>query len=366
MAATRPIAQVVPEDILAGFQEELGVDEKSRAPAELERELRARVDTYLVGVFTSTQSETSQRWTFEQEIKRPYYHVTELDDEQLENWRRYLDFEEKQGNYARTKFLYERCLVTCANYEEFWFRYLRWTHAQTSITKEVRNEEVRFIYIRASCIFISIAQPTIRLYYARFEESIGRADTAIAIHEAILANAPGDLETIVSLVNTHRRQYGVDAAIKVLKAQLNSGENSRSDRGALVVELARLHWKVKGETDQARSTFKKQQEHCDASPQYWVGYFDFELSQPTSLKEEAARHERIKALYNHIRSTSKLIKIDTDTFFEVSRRYLEHLLDRGDKDAMQEYIQLDRELHGPPSVRKLKTDAPKAVAANGS
>lgn len=366
MAAQRPVAQVVPEDVLAGFQQELGGDEKQTAPAEVERELRARVDAYLLSLFNSTQAETSQRWTYEQEIKRPYYHVTELDDDQLDNWRRYLDFEEGKGDYARTKFLYERCLVTCANYEEFWFRYIRWTLAQMSIAKEVRNEEVRIIYSRASCIFVSIAQPSIRLNYARFEESIGRADTAIAIHEAILATAPGDLETVLSLVNTHRRQYGVDAAIKVLKTQLNTGENGRSDRGALVAELARLHWKVKGDADEARQTFQKQQEHCDNSPEFWIAYFDFELNQPTSLKEEASRHQHIKALFDHIRSTSKLIKNHTDTFFELSRRYLDHLLDRGDKDAMQEYVRLDRELNGPSSVRILRIDVPKVPIANGS
>ncbi|USW57808.1 Putative tetratricopeptide-like helical domain superfamily [Septoria linicola] len=368
MAAQRPIADIAPSDVVAQFQKEIEQEngQKQSILAEVERELRARVDAYHLEVFQRTQAETSKRWTYEQEVKRPYYHVTELDDGQLDNWRKYLDFEEVEGDYARIKFLYERCLVTCANYEEFWFRYVRWTLSQTSRTAEVRNEEARIIYSRASCTYVSIAQPTIRLNYARFEESIGKADTAIAIHEAILARAPGDLETIISLVNTHRRQYGVDAAISVLNSHVGSSEYNPSIRGALVAELARLLWKVKGDIIEARKTFQKQQQWFADSSEFWREFFDFELNQPTSQKEEPSRHKRIKAVFEDVRHKSRL---PGEEFSDIHRKYFNHLLDRGDKDAMQEYTELDRELNGPPSVvaaSKKRLVGKDASQANGS
>lgn len=41
---------------------------------------------------------------------------------QLKNWKEYLDFETEQGDKDRIIILYERCLIACALYEEFWIR----------------------------------------------------------------------------------------------------------------------------------------------------------------------------------------------------------------------------------------------------
>ena len=62
---------------------------------------------------------------FHHQIIVPYFHVKALDEGQLKNWRAYLDFEEKEGDLSSTVDLYERALVPCALYEEFWIRYAR-------------------------------------------------------------------------------------------------------------------------------------------------------------------------------------------------------------------------------------------------
>jgi len=36
---------------------------------------------------------------FEASIKRPFFHVKPLDEDQLENWHQYLDFVEKNGDF---------------------------------------------------------------------------------------------------------------------------------------------------------------------------------------------------------------------------------------------------------------------------
>ena len=36
-------------------------------------------------------------------IKRPYFHVKPLDDTQLANWHKYLDYTEKEGDTARVR-----------------------------------------------------------------------------------------------------------------------------------------------------------------------------------------------------------------------------------------------------------------------
>ena len=48
--------------------------------------------------------------------------VMNVDNAQLRNWRTYLDFEASNGDELRTIFLYERCVIACAQYEEFWLK----------------------------------------------------------------------------------------------------------------------------------------------------------------------------------------------------------------------------------------------------
>ena len=153
LAQTRPLTDLAPPDLLSQFRAELDaaagqIAPGAKADAEVERDLRLRVDSHHLEIFSKTQTETTKRWTYESEIKRPYFHVTELDEGQLANWKKYLDFEEAEGSYSRTQFLYERCLVTCAHYDEFWLRYARWMSAQPE-----KEEETRNIYQRASTIY---------------------------------------------------------------------------------------------------------------------------------------------------------------------------------------------------------------------
>lgn len=54
------------------------------------------------------------------QIKRPYFHVKPLERSQIRNWKEYLEFEISHGNYKRIVVLFERCLIACALYEEFW------------------------------------------------------------------------------------------------------------------------------------------------------------------------------------------------------------------------------------------------------
>ena len=41
---------------------------------------------------------------------------------QLKNWKEYLDYEIEQKDQSRIVILFERCLIACALYDEFWMR----------------------------------------------------------------------------------------------------------------------------------------------------------------------------------------------------------------------------------------------------
>ncbi|EEH47049.2 uncharacterized protein PADG_03147 [Paracoccidioides brasiliensis Pb18] len=347
MAQTRPVSELVPPELLSQFRAEVdgaaaGIPPGSKGEAEIERDLRLRIDTYHLEIFSRTQTETTKRWTYESEIKRPYFHVTELDEAQLSNWRKYLDFEEADGTFARVQFLYERCLVTCAHYDEFWLRYARWMLAQ-----EGKEEEVRNIYQRASTLYVPISRPEVRLHYAYFEELNGRVDVAKDIHSAILLTLPGHIETIVSLANLSRRHGGLEAAIEIYKSQLDSPQCDIQAKAAFVAEWAKLLWKVKGLPDDARQVFQKNQQWYPDSRPFWTSYLMFELEQPTSAETEDVQYQRIKQVIGDIRTKSSLPLAVAKELVQV---YMVYLLERGSNEAAKEYMTLDREVNGPQSV----------------
>jgi len=254
-----------------------------------------------------------------------------------------LDFEEAEGDYIRAVFLYERCLVTCAFYDEFWFRYARWMSAQ-----EGKQEEVRNIYQRASTLYVPISRPGVRLQYAYFEEMSERPDVARDIHQAILDRMPGHVETIVSWANLERRQSGLEAAIEVYKAQIDNPQVDLFAKAAFVVEWAILLWKIQGSVSEARQVFQKNQQWYLQSRHFWMKYIEFEIAQPTAVDKEAEHYTRIKQVHDDMIKKSRM---SLSTKKELSSYFLTYLQQRGTKEAMKEFLQVDRELNGPISIQ---------------
>lgn len=343
LSHTRPVSELVPAETLTRFRAEVEAETGGFAPRpelEVERDVRAKIDAMYYEVFTTTQAETNKRWTYESEIKRPYFHVTELEHPQLANWRRYLDFEEAEGSYPRVVCLYERCLVTCALYDEFWFRYARWMLAQ-----EGKDEEVRNIYARGAMLYVPVSRPGIRLQLAYFEESQGRVDIARDIHAAVLAKLPEAAEVVVSWANLQRRQAGLDAAIEVYRTHIDGAEADTFTKAALAAEWAYLLWRAKGSADEARVVFQENAQLYADSRVFWEKWLQFELDQPTLAggDAEALQGERITKILDDLRSKSRLSAGAKRELFEV---YLEYLQQRGGADSMKRFLTLDREIFG--------------------
>ena len=321
-----------------------------RSTLELDRQIRTKLDEWYYAAYTRTQADVTSRWPFEEKIERSYFHVTDLKDTEIENWRKYLDFEEAQGDFHRTCFLYERCLVACAMYEEFWLRYARWMFSQ-----ENHDEDCRQIYIRASCIFVPISQPTVRLNWARFEEKLGRTSLAHDIHEAILDQHPDHVETIISLAGVDRRHEGADAAVNMLEKYI--GQRNAHVGGVLAAEQARILWQSKRAPQEARQLFKEKSERFLESKEFWLKYMDFEIAQPSSDEEEA--HKRVKEIHETIRTRGRFSE---DASKALSHHYMEYLMDHGGKDAADEFMKLDREVNGYISSKNIELPHPKPAA----
>lgn len=154
---------------------------------------------------------------------------------------------------------------------------------------------------------------------------------------------PGHIETIIAWANMQRRAGGLDAAIAVYRAQIESSECDIYAKGALTAEWARLLWKVKGDVDAARQVFQKNHHWYLDSRYFWINYLMFELEQPTSSETEHQNYVRIKQVVEDIRKKSHLPPL---TIKDLVHIYMVYLQERGGKDAAKEYMELDREVNG--------------------
>ena len=334
---SRPLNEFLEEDLLASFRAELP-QEVFGNPAAEERALRERAHLYHMEIYQRTQTETTKRWPYESEIKRPYFHVKELDGQQLANWRKYLEFEEAEGNFDRTRFLYERCLVACALYDEFWFRYVRWLEGVGG-----HDEDTRYAFHRASTIFVPIVRPAIRYHYSLWEESKGHPAVARAILKSLTIKMPQLISTYVYLAHLDRRTKGIEAGIETIKDALASGKLDVYTSGALVAEWARMVWKVKGDADEARSIFEQHAHEYLDSKYFWINYLKFELDQPLDLDDPDVNHQHISAVFKRISTTARLPPL---TIRDLTEEYMQYLLER-QRGMVGEYIALDRENNGP-------------------
>ncbi|WVZ55947.1 hypothetical protein U9M48_006544 [Paspalum notatum var. saurae] len=146
---------------------------------------------------------------FELAIRRPYFHVKPLDNPELENWHNYLDFIEKEEDINKVIKLYERCVIACASYSEFWIRYVQCMEGKGSL--ELANNALA----RATHVFVK-KQPEIHLFSARFKELNGDISGARAEYQHLYSDlCPGFLEAIVKHSNMEHRLGDKESACSV-------------------------------------------------------------------------------------------------------------------------------------------------------
>ncbi|XP_059091219.1 uncharacterized protein LOC131886822 [Tigriopus californicus] len=90
---------------------------------KLKAGMKERIVASVVSQHEWVEEAVDKRFRFEEKIKRPYFHVKAMDLKQLKNWDAYLDFEIGEKDHERIVALFERCLIPCAQYEQFWEKY---------------------------------------------------------------------------------------------------------------------------------------------------------------------------------------------------------------------------------------------------
>ncbi|XP_015440277.1 PREDICTED: pre-mRNA-processing factor 39 isoform X1 [Dufourea novaeangliae] len=220
------------------------------------------------------------RWSFEEGIKRPYFHVKPLERCQLKNWKEYLDFEIEQKDQNRIIILFERCLIACALYDEFWMRFVRYLES----LKGDNVEKIRDVYSRA-CMVHHPKKPNLHLQWATFEEGQGNFEKAASILENIDNVLPNMLQVAYRRINLERRRGDLDKACTLYESYISNSKN-RTIANNIAVKYARFLCKVKNDVDKAIKVLLKATEKDKDNPRLYLQLIDLGMQRtPVDTQE---------------------------------------------------------------------------------
>ncbi|XP_011656771.1 pre-mRNA-processing factor 39 isoform X2 [Cucumis sativus] len=217
---------------------------------------------------------------FETAIRRPYFHVRPLNVAELDNWHSYLDFIEQEGDLNKVVKLYERCVIACANYPEYWIRYILCMQASDSM--DLANNALA----RASQVFVK-RRPEIHLFAARFKEQNGDIAGARASYQLVHSEiSPGLLEAIIKHANMEHRLGNLEDAYSVYEQAIaieRGKEHSRA-LSLLYAQYSRFQNLVCKNEGKAREILDKAVEHGELSKPLIEALIHFEAIQSTGKR----------------------------------------------------------------------------------
>ncbi|XP_010522533.1 PREDICTED: LOW QUALITY PROTEIN: pre-mRNA-processing factor 39-like [Tarenaya hassleriana] len=239
---------------------------------------------------------------FEMAIRRPYFHPRPLDIEERENWHNYLDFIENEGDFNKVVKLYERCLIACANYPEFWMWYA------SCAEENGRMDLAENALARATQIFVK-RDPRIHIFAARFKERNDDIAGARAAYRLVYSEiapgffseatagaraayrlvyseiAPGFFsEATIRHANMEHRLGNLDYAFSLYEQAtvIEKGKEHSSILPVLYVHCARFSFLVSGDAEESRRILVEALEHSQQPSSLLLqALLHFQTIQPT-------------------------------------------------------------------------------------
>ncbi|KAI6186544.1 hypothetical protein M3Y98_00144200 [Aphelenchoides besseyi] len=197
-------------------------------------------------LFRKNELAVSARLKFEMGIKRPYFHVKPLDRDQLLNWHNYLDFEIGEKDKKRIRILFERCMISCAFYEEMWIKHAAYYDSQNEI------ERARAIYREAVDVHCT-RKPGIYLAFSAFEEKHGDLSSSLDCLNDFDRRHPGYVAIAMRKIHVDRRRLAKEknpdysSIVNKFERLMKEPGTSRRIYSFYALKLARFHLKVQRE-----------------------------------------------------------------------------------------------------------------------
>lgn len=306
-------------------------------------------------VFQTTATKTNERWTYESKITRNYFHVVELEKDQLDNWDAYLDYMEESASRDETVALYERALIPGALYEGLWLRYARWLQKN----EQQSQEDVRNIYRRAAVV-VPRARPQVRYQWSLYEESVGNTSLARDILDSLSSSISTRQFTSEMVAEWVVYRVGLERRTAQTKKQFTDFmeselKNVRDDvRLPVYAALYAWHiWKVENKAKRAHDIFQRYYDKGVDSAFFCIRHFNFSLeTQPITYTHQLWEKLMVDAA------------VPPSTLTDISHVLMDSLQTSTEPNAMQLYLDVDREINSPLINRKLwkrKLNKPQAV-----
>ncbi|XP_040031075.2 pre-mRNA-processing factor 39 [Gasterosteus aculeatus] len=285
---------------------------------ELMQKIREQVLLRRDKVYQDNEGEVRKRWHFEDAIKRPYFHVKPLDRLQLRAWHSYLDWEVAELNKdpkdpqdsqdpqqdpdqaateepevtvqpqvdsegaavahddTRVRILFERCLIACALYEEFWIRYNQYLESQSL-------EEARAVFKRACEVHLAY-KPNIHMQWATFEERHGDLSEARRVLEALEKTLPGLAVVRLRRAALERRAGLLDQSEALLREAVDESKENPTLHAFFSIKLARLLLKLGRNPSRARGVLQEALEISPDNDKLHLNLLELEVSGDPSAE----------------------------------------------------------------------------------
>ncbi|XP_072887363.1 pre-mRNA-processing factor 39-like [Hemitrygon akajei] len=246
----------------------VGTTDQEKADTEMGR-IRAHLEATRQEMYLLNEEEVSKRWHFEEAIKRPYFHVKPLERVQLKNWRDYLDFEIASGTNERVLVLFERCVIACALYEDFWIKYAKYLENHSV-------EAVRNVFQRACMVHLP-KKPTLHLLWAAFEEQQGEFKEAQRILRSFQAVMPGLAMVLLRRVSLERRCGNTDEAEALLREAIEQHQDTPL-ASFFAIKLSRQLLKVQRNLAKARKVLLEAIDRDKDNVKLYLNLLELEFS----------------------------------------------------------------------------------------
>lgn len=253
--------------------------EAAMANDEETEAIREKMMFGLRKLYKDTEERVSLRWKFEEGIKRPYFHVKGLERGQLKNWKDYLDFMKVEmgkegGDLTEVEILFERCLIACALYEEFWLSYVEWWEGREDKKEEEKTAMIRSIYKRA-CMSHLPKKVDIHCRWAAWEERCGSVEEAASILENLEQAHPGLVSVLLRRVNLERRRGKAESACELYQVAIHGAKTGVASD--LAVKYSRFLRLAQGDSTKAAQVLQSALDLDPTNPKLYLQQLDLIL-----------------------------------------------------------------------------------------
>lgn len=211
-----------------------------------------------------------------------FNHLQPLERCQLKNWKEYLDYEIEQGDQRRILVLFERCLIACALYDDFWLKLIRYLESHKE--QEDYENKTRDAYERA-CSIHHPDKPNLHMMWAAFEESHSCFDKGAEILQKLEKTCPNLLQVAYRRINLERRRGDFEKCIQLYDHYITIAKN-KNIAASLSIKYARFLHKLKNDVDGAFKTLRASLEKDPNNSRIALQMIDLALQRETVDEKE--------------------------------------------------------------------------------